>query len=973
MATETPKLALIQFGIAQLFKPGQLIEFRVQRTDKIFRGFYFNDHDKLADTVAQLDDDPRVASLYYVINPIKPNFIRTRTECQCEKCAGGARIVLNPASDQVEQILTGPSQHLTADDEVELLQNVLIDFDTIRAPYLKLDDATKEEFSKLQHECSTVEEKRATREVAKKAIAFLDAKGWPAALLADSGNGYHVVPRVQMDNTVHNANILLDVRKALAARFNCDEVKIDASVGNPSRLTRAYGTMTRKGTNTPGRPYRRNQLIQTGVPAQEVPYDLILNLASELPSGSKRKDGGMPVPAADFDEQDYFQWFAMKENHPRRADDWKPAFEIIDTRKSGDVTYFITDTCLIAGHRHTGSDVTGFALGKSFGYHCFSSDCEGVTLKDLHAKLYEDGYERYDQPIFEQDVEAEYDALAETFGLVEAEDDDPSDPVLHDDDEESQTPAPKPELDQSKRLVVGTVRDHATWMFAALFRDPVKLLPKFLASKPNLIKTYKARIEKPIQEVLVSLMQFYDDTKTLPTKAELRNYIIDSNNPVSRLIRQNNLANPAIEWLDELGEHPDKEFHVQVTELGRAVELAKQKKVTKENFDKYLKDQQNVRLFRDAERKHWQNELRDRGEVLEGPLHEMTALIAEEFRKDVDGINEEGKFKLGLDAIDRNSNIGLQGERTIFFYGPASSFKTTTLMTIAVNAARAGKNGLILVGEHQGLPMMKTLVLMVAHFVKDDPEIGTLPTRLGWEGIERTATKEDYERVKVLLDRISVRSVLPGALGVQNIDAITMGEEDRLGAIIDYIHSFNQEYPLDFVILDPLDWAMPLSAIGRENAWQEAKDVLQRIQSLSRNFEGHNGKGLMIITSAQLQSKFQREIEKQQMKNATTMDATDDQIISLLGQPSQVQFFTTIPQAFDFGVGVVTRVKGGREGYLVKGRNRFLSTFMNMPFTVDGVSNVLLAAGEGTTLKASAATAPAGADAPQTIEAFDVL
>jgi len=972
LATDTSKLALIKFGIAQLFQPGQLVEFRVQKTDKIFRGFYFDDHDKLADTVSRLDDDPRVISLYYVINPVKPSLIRTRAECQCEKCRGGGRPIFNPTPEQVEQALTGPTQHLTGDDEIDMLQNMLIDFDTIRAPQLRLDEATKKEFSALQHECSTAEEKKATREVAKRAIAYLDAKGWPQALLGDSGNGYHVVPRVKMDNTVHNANMLLDVRKALARRFNCDQVNIDASVGNPSRLTRAYGTMTRKGTSTEERPFRRNQLLQTGVPAQEVPIDLILNLAEELPSGRRKDSGSMPVPTKEFDPEDYFEWFATKENHPLRADDWKPAFEIIDKRKSGDVTYHITDTCLIAGHRHTGSDVTGFAYGKSFGYHCFSSDCEGITLKDLHAKLVEDGYERYDQPIFEQDVEAEFAELQSAFGLVIAVDVEES--------VDLEDPKPEPEVvtepgapPKPKRLRVGRVKDHATWMLATLFRDPIGTLPKFLATKSQITKTYIARIEEPIQEVLLALMAFFEETHLLPTKAELKNFIQDSTHPVPRRLRgkDGTGANDALAFIDSLEEQPDKEFIVQANELGRAVELEKQKSVTQENFTKYLKNEPDVALFRSAERKHWQNELRDRGEILEGPLHKMTAQVAEEFRRDIDGINEEGKFKLGLAPIDKNSNIGLQGERSIFVYGPASQFKTTTLMTIAVNAAMGNKNGLILVGEHQGLPMMKTLALMLGHFVKDDPEIGPLPDRKAWEGLERTATREDYERVRILLKRIHDRQMLPGVLGVQNIDAITMGEEDRLGAVTDYIHAFNLEHPLDFVVIDPLDWVMPLSAMGRENAWQEAKDVLQRIQSLTRNFEGHHGKGLMIITSAQFTSKFQREIEKHQAKNASSMDQQDDQILHLLGQPSQVQFFTTIPQVFDFGIGVATRVKGGRDGYLVRGRNRFLSTFINMPFHVDPVANILLASGEGTTLKASAATVPD--TAPQTIEAFDVL
>jgi hypothetical protein len=91
--TDKPNIAEIRLGISHLFKPGQLVEFRVQRTDTFFRGFYFDDRDKLAETVARLDDDSRIVSLYYVINPIKPSLLRTRAECPCEKCKGGGVIV----------------------------------------------------------------------------------------------------------------------------------------------------------------------------------------------------------------------------------------------------------------------------------------------------------------------------------------------------------------------------------------------------------------------------------------------------------------------------------------------------------------------------------------------------------------------------------------------------------------------------------------------------------------------------------------------------------------------------------------------------------------------------------------------------------------------------------------------------------------------------------------------------------------
>ena len=60
-----------------------------------------------------------------------------------------------------------------------------------------------------------------------------------------------------MMNSDHNIHMLVDCLKALAKKFDGPAASIDAAVFNASRLTRAYGTTTRKGTNTAERPYRR--------------------------------------------------------------------------------------------------------------------------------------------------------------------------------------------------------------------------------------------------------------------------------------------------------------------------------------------------------------------------------------------------------------------------------------------------------------------------------------------------------------------------------------------------------------------------------------------------------------------------------------------------------------------------------------------------------------------------------------------
>ena len=131
----------------------------------------------------------------------------------------------------------------------------------------------------------------------------------------------------------------------------------------------------------------------------------------------------------------------------------------------------------------------------------------------------------------------------------------------------------------------------------------------------------------------------------------------------------------------------------------------------------------------------------------------------------------------------------------------------------------------------------------------------------------------------------------------------------------------------------------------------------------------------MIITSVQFTSKMQREIEKNQAKTAIG-DNMDDVILSLMEQTSQIQFYTTIPQVLDTMIGIVPRLKGGSDGYIVKGRFRFGSTFKMMSFVMDPVAHIITAKGAATYTPqtARAAAAPDGGQpAEQFMEALDTL
>lgn len=131
---------------------------------------------------------------------------------------------------------------------------------------------------------STDSEKEAALETAYAAIDDLSLDGWPEPILADSGNGYHVLYRIDLENSSENKTLCENVLKALAQRYDSDAVKVDTSLANASRIVKFYGTMARKGDSTDDRPHRRSGLISVPKIINAVNAELLQKLAKELPA-----------------------------------------------------------------------------------------------------------------------------------------------------------------------------------------------------------------------------------------------------------------------------------------------------------------------------------------------------------------------------------------------------------------------------------------------------------------------------------------------------------------------------------------------------------------------------------------------------------------------------------------------------------------------------------------------------------------
>lgn len=134
---------------------------------------------------------------------------------------------------------------------------------------------------------ATDSEKALAWELAEKIKSDLAAAGWPEPIVADSGNGIHLLFRI--DLPADDGGIIERCLKSLAKKYDTDAVTVDKSVYNASRIMKFYGTMARKGDDTPERPWRRSKIISIpeGVNERPVPLELLESLAAESPATPK--------------------------------------------------------------------------------------------------------------------------------------------------------------------------------------------------------------------------------------------------------------------------------------------------------------------------------------------------------------------------------------------------------------------------------------------------------------------------------------------------------------------------------------------------------------------------------------------------------------------------------------------------------------------------------------------------------------
>jgi len=205
-------------------QPGDVFELRglarVNGSQHVTSGF-FDDVSALAK--AAIERSGKDDGVYATINPVN------------------SALMFRSGRNKVRRAGNGDT---TSDRDVVKRRHLLIDIDPIRPAGISS--------SEIEHAAAIEMAMRLRDDMAKHK--------WPEPILGDSGNGAHLIYGI--DLPVEDDGLVKRTLARLSKLYSTSDIKIDEKVYNPARISKVYGTLTRKGIDAPERPHRLARILE---------------------------------------------------------------------------------------------------------------------------------------------------------------------------------------------------------------------------------------------------------------------------------------------------------------------------------------------------------------------------------------------------------------------------------------------------------------------------------------------------------------------------------------------------------------------------------------------------------------------------------------------------------------------------------------------------------------------------------------
>lgn len=326
---------------------GELFEIRILKNDgKILSG-YFNDVDIFINNLRK--QNLKGSNVYITLNePNKACFSREQKNCFME----------------VKKTIP-----TTSDSDVYAYDWLMIDLDPSRPTKTSSSD----------------EEVDRAKALGNKIYAYMKDLGFNKPLMAFSGNGVHLLYRVNMDISKENKALMEKSLKALDYLFSSDGIEVDKKNFNPGRICKLYGTLAQKGSNDAERPHRMSYIIGNDTEIKPSDKSYLEKLCKIIPKEPDRQRYNNYSPT-DFD-----------------LEAWLDKYGIRYTKKSwSDADKYVLEECPFdSNHKAPDSCILKFRNG-AISFTCFHNSCSGYKWQDVRMKYEPEAYEKRQQYVEQQ-------------------------------------------------------------------------------------------------------------------------------------------------------------------------------------------------------------------------------------------------------------------------------------------------------------------------------------------------------------------------------------------------------------------------------------------------------------------------------------------------------------------------------------------------------------------------------------------
>lgn len=343
----------IRKALAILKPNGELVEIRIIQGRAVYSG-YFTEPETLIKSIKAINLSGN-CNVYFTLNQINKG---------CYSREQRDRFIKNPAT--------------TGDNDITGYKWLMIDFDPARPSKTSATDTELEE----------------AHQRAVEVYKHLKGLGWAEPLIARSGNGYHLLYRLDFPASATGRKLVEDAIKTISILFGDSVIDIDKSVFNPSRVCKLYGTLAQKGANTEERPHRVAEIVKAPAESGTISPEQLKELIAELPEPEQplqiyNNRGDYSGSGKKFDIDEFIAKYGIEVEK--------------ETVYKGGIRKIDLVECYFPGHHKHKASIFVYPDG-AIGFKCMGGSCSDHHWRDFRLLFEPDAYNQsYDNRDYSRD------------------------------------------------------------------------------------------------------------------------------------------------------------------------------------------------------------------------------------------------------------------------------------------------------------------------------------------------------------------------------------------------------------------------------------------------------------------------------------------------------------------------------------------------------------------------------------------